>query len=384
MKIPALLSILVMGVAILTTPASAANKYNKDYFGETIVHKAAFEDTLIHLARHNGLGFVEVRAANPTLDSWIPGKGAKVILPKQHILPDAPRDGLVVNLAEMRVYYFKEQGQPPQTYPISIGREGLQTPVGTTTIVRKKDGPTWRPTKRMREENPELPVSVPPGPENPLGTHALYFGWPQYLMHGTNKPYGIGRRVSSGCMRMYPEDIKVLFPQVPVGTKVTVVDQPIKVGWIDDALHIEVSPDQDQSLQIEEDQTKVQPYTLTPEDMKRINDKAGKYADKIDWSLVRKLVSEHSGYPIEIMNIEGRAVAQAPKAQAAPVVEDDGEEIVYGDDTPEPVRAQDPTIYGEAQPVKEAQNVARTAPTSNASVNTMQKNKMKGNFNINN
>jgi len=304
MKNLSCLLIMLLFVGFATT-AQAKNKYNKDYFGETIIHKAAYEDTLIHLARHNGLGFVELRAANPTLDSWIPGAGAQIILPKQHILPDAPRNGLVINLAEMRVYYFKEQGKAPQTYPISIGREGLQTPTGSTKIVRKKDGPTWRPTKRMREEDPDLPISVPAGPDNPLGTHALYLGWPQYLMHGTNKPYGIGRRVSSGCMRMYPEDIIKLFPQVPVGTPVTVVDQPIKIGWIKDALYLEVSPTQDQSLKIEEDGT-VGSYELTLKDIARINKKAGAHKDKINWDVVKEAVQKHGGYPVEVMNTAGR------------------------------------------------------------------------------
>jgi L,D-transpeptidase ErfK/SrfK len=307
-----LVGFVSISVVSLSSVANAVNKYNKDYFGETIIHNAVFEDTLIHLARKNGLGFVELRSANPTLDAWIPGAGAQIILPKQHLLPDAPRNGLVINLAEMRVYYFKDHNQPPQTYAISVGREGLETPTGSTKIVRKKDGPTWRPTKRMREEDPDLPMSVGPGPENPLGTHALYLGWPQYLMHGTNKPYGIGRRVSSGCMRMYPEDIVKLFPQVPVGTPVTVVDQPVKVGWIGESLYLEVSPSQDQSARIEED-AEVMPYHLTLEDMKRINDKAGAHKDKLNWSLIKDVVKRHSGVPVEIMNTQhGNPIFGAP------------------------------------------------------------------------
>ncbi len=290
---------MVMSVFAFAQASIAQAAYSKDYFGETVVYKADFEDTLIHLARNNGLGFVELRAANPNLDPWIPGENAEIILPKQHLLPEAPRKGLVINLAEMRVYYFKTPGEAPQTYPISIGREGLQTPTGSTTIVRKKEGPTWTPTPRMREEKPELPQSVPPGPDNPLGTHALYLGWPQYLMHGTNKPYGIGRRVSSGCMRMYPEDIVKLFPQVPVGTPVTVVDQPVKVGWINDELYIEVSPTQDQAKAIEENGV-LNSYEITKEDMARINAKAGDKKDMIDWELVRNAVKNHSGFPVSV------------------------------------------------------------------------------------
>lgn len=285
---------------VFVSPA-IAKTYDKDYFGETIVHTAVYEDTLIHLARGNGLGYVELRAANPKLDPWIPGAGAKIILPKKHILPDAPRKGIVINLSEMRLFYFKEAGKAPITYPISIGREGLSTPQGKTKVVRKKEGPQWRPTKRMREENPDLPEVVQPGPENPLGTHALYLGWPQYMIHGTNKPYGIGRRVSSGCIRMYPESIKELWPQVPVGTSVTVVDQAIKVGWIGDEMYIEVHPNQEQSMAIEEDRT-LKSYEITSQDMKRIMSKAGEYADQIDWKKVREAVREHRGFPVSVLD----------------------------------------------------------------------------------
>lgn len=305
-------------VGLFGTQSVQAAPYAKDYFGETIVHKAAFEDTLIHLARQNELGFVELRAANPTLDPWIPGAGARIILPKKHLLPEAPRKGLVINLAEMRIYYFKEEGKEPQTYPISIGRDGLQTPKGSTKIVRKADGPTWRPTKRMRDEDPELPASVGPGPDNPLGTHALYLGWPQYLIHGTNKPYGIGRRVSSGCMRMYPEHIKALFPQVPVGTPVTVVDQPVKAGWIGNQFYVEVSPNQEQSLKIEEDGL-VKAYEITTEDMKRISTKAGDHADEINWKLVRETVQEHRGVPVAVLK---RAADLSEVVEKEEVVED--------------------------------------------------------------
>ncbi len=294
--------------------SAQAKTYNKDYFGEQIEYSADYEDTLIHLARNNDLGFVELRTANPTLDPWIPGAGVKIILPKRHILPEAPRKGLVVNLAEMRLYYFKYPGEAPITFPISIGREGLQTPVGTTTIVRKAEGPTWRPTPRMREEKPELPESVGPGPDNPLGTHALYLGWPQYLIHGTNKPYGVGRRVSSGCMRMYPENIIELYSMVPVGTSVTVVDQPVKVGWIDDDLYIEVSPTQEQSLKIEEEgQGTV--YEITKEDIQLINKKAGIYADDLDWKEIRQAVKDHRGYPVKILEKGHKPAAYVKKEE---------------------------------------------------------------------
>lgn len=336
---------------IAFSPLSKAEAYQKDYFGQTEIHKAAFEDTLIHLARSNELGFVELRAANPRLDPWIPGAGARIILPKKHLLPDAPREGLVINLAEMRVYFFKDEGKPPITYPISIGREGLQTPIGSTTIVRKAKDPTWRPTERMRKEDPDLPAVVGPGPDNPLGNRALYFGWPSYAMHGTNKPYGIGRRVSSGCIRMYPENIEELYPMVPVGTKVTVVDQPVKVGWVDDQMYIEVSPNQDQSIKIEEDGL-VKAYEITAEDMKRITAKAGEHADKVDWVTVRRAVQEHRGVPVAVLDknksVSARAQreleqmidqADIAKDEVQDIKEDIEKAATSKDDTPETLRS---------------------------------------------
>lgn len=292
---------LYAGVALLAqffTGAAYAG-YEKNYVGEMDTYQAIYEDTLVHLARKHNLGFVEIRAANPKLDPWIPGEGAHVVLPKRHLLPDAPRKGIVVNLPEMRVYAYLNGDDAPYTYPIGIGREGLETPLGETKIVRKKDGPTWRPTKRMLDENPELEPVVPPGPDNPLGTHALYFGWPTYLMHGTNRPYGIGRRVSSGCIRMYPEDIKKFFEQVPVGTEVNVINQPIKVAWIDNEFFLEAHPDIEQSIKMEES-GKVEYYNLDDKDIEMIIDRAGQYQDRLNWPRIRMALRERKGYPIKI------------------------------------------------------------------------------------
>lgn len=274
-------------------------EYEKNYVGEMESYKAIYEDTLVHLARKHNLGFVEMRAANPKLDPWIPGEGAVVTLPKRHLLPDVPREGIVVNLPEMRVYAYLNGNEAPYTYPIGIGREGLETPVGKTSVVRKKDGPTWRPTKRMLEEDPELDSVVPPGPDNPLGTHALYFGWPTYLIHGTNRPYGIGRRVSSGCIRLYPEDISKFFEQVPVGTKVNVIDQPIKVAWIDDSLYLEAHPDMAQSIKMEESGT-VESYNLDDDDINLVIDRAGQFQDRLNWPRVRMALRERKGYPVRV------------------------------------------------------------------------------------
>ena len=163
----------------LVAPAWAKSSYDLPYVGDMKIHKTVFEDTFIQIARDNNIGFNELRSANPFIDPWLPGADVELTLPTRHLLPDVPHEGIVINLPEMRLYYFKDKGQPPITHPLGVGREGLSTPTGTTQVVRKIDGPTWRPTARMREENPELPSSVPPGPENngpPLGVAAVYGG----------------------------------------------------------------------------------------------------------------------------------------------------------------------------------------------------------------
>jgi L,D-transpeptidase ErfK/SrfK len=261
-------------------------------------YRAVHEDTLLDVARRFKLGYVEIVAANPNTDPWIPGEGTDVVLPTVHLLPRAESEGIVINLADMRLYYFGAGGEAPRSYPIGIGRDGLTTPLGSTAIVRKRKDPSWHPTARMREEDPELPEIVPPGPDNPLGNRAMYLGWPAYLIHGTNKPWGIGRRSSSGCIRMYPEDAEELFELVEVGTKVTVVDQPIKLEWIDDALFMEAHPTQHQSDELELD------GRFTPELPSEVVDRvlavAGDRASRLDWSRIRRATIERRGYPIRI------------------------------------------------------------------------------------
>jgi len=269
------------------------------------------EDSLLDVARYFKLGYVELRAANPKVDPWTPVPGEPVTIPSFHLLPRAKQVGIVVNLAQMRMYYFRTPGKPPVTFPIGIGREGLLTPTGDTSIVRKVVGPTWIPTPRMREEKPYLPAAIGPGPSNPLGSHALYLGWDEYRIHGTDKPWAIGRRVSSGCMRMYPEDIKALYNMVPVGTKVTVVDQPILVGWVGDELYLEANPSKSQNIDIEingEHEIK----GMTDGLKKVITDAAGVSADRIDWSAAKEAVEERLGYPVVISE------AKTPVAEATP------------------------------------------------------------------
>jgi L,D-transpeptidase ErfK/SrfK len=265
---------------------------------ETTTYRASYQDTLLDVARRFHLGYVEMVAANPGTDPWLPGEGSELVLPTVHLLPEAEPEGIIINLADMRLYFVPERGAAPQSYPIGIGREGLTTPLGTTEVVRKKVDPTWRPTPRMREEKPELPEEVGPGQDNPLGNRALYLGWPQYLIHGTNKPWGIGRRVSSGCIRMYPEDVEELFDKVALGTKVTVVDQPVKLGWIGGELFMEAHPTQAQSDQLEA-QGRFDPL-LPSKVVDQVLAAAGEEAPRLDWSRIRQAAVERRGYPLQI------------------------------------------------------------------------------------
>lgn len=287
---------------LLTTPGLADTAITQnDLVGQIRPYATAYEDTLLDLARENGLGFVEIIAANPGVDPWVPGKGTKVLLPTGHILPDADRSGLIINLAEHRLYYFKEGEEYPITLPIGVGKDGWGTPLGTTKVVRKKAKPIWYPPDSIREENPDLPRAVPPGPDNPLGTHALYFDWPGYLVHGTNAPWGVGRRVSHGCLRLYPEDITKLFPMVEVGTTVQVIEQSIKVGWHKGELYLEAHPDPEQADELERD-GKIQSESrdTLADSFYRIRTRAGQEVTRLDWRTIRAVLNERSGVPVRI------------------------------------------------------------------------------------
>jgi L,D-transpeptidase ErfK/SrfK len=263
---------------------------------EATIYRASYQDTLLDVARKFKLGYVEMVAANPGTDPWLPGEGKEIILPTVHLMPDAKPEGIVINLADMRLYYFEKPDAPPRSYPIGIGREGLTTPIGTTEVVRKAKDPVWRPNARMRAEHPEYPEAVPPGPDNPMGTRAMYLGWRQYAIHGTNKPWGVGRRASSGCIRMYPEDVEELYDRVQIGTKVTVVDQPFKFGWIEGQLFMEAHPTQAQSDELEAVGRfdPVLPSSVVDQAVAA----AGPEAARLDWSRIRKATVERRGYPV--------------------------------------------------------------------------------------
>ena len=279
-------------------PYQPGERLDGDLLGEILDHYTWSQDTLLDIARADGLGLPELLAANQGVDAWVPGKAKHLILPTQFILPDAPREGIVINLAELRLYYFAKEGWV-ESYPIGVGREAFTTPIGTTKVVRKKADPVWYPTEGTRLDNPELPATVPAGPDNPLGDFALYLGWPTYLIHGTNKPWGVGRRVSRGCIRLYPEDIEWLFENVPVGTPVTVVAQPVKFGRNQKGeLYIQVHPSLSQVDELEE--TGVARPDPLPDQTDNILTIAGDDIPRLDWPAVDRALHERSGLPVRI------------------------------------------------------------------------------------
>ncbi len=227
----------------LTVPAAPA-----EVVGALFVVSAAPDETLVDIAVQHKVGQDELVFANPSVDRWLVDDGARITLPTAYILPRSERRGLVLNVPEMRLYYYPPPvpGLPNivHTYAVSIGRMDWATPLGETAVVRKTEDPSWRPPESIIEEHAndgdELPQVVPPGPDNPLGKFAIRLGLPGYLIHGTNRPSGIGMSVTHGCVRMYPDDIEQLYGLVSVGTRVAIVDQPIKIGWLNDLLYIEV------------------------------------------------------------------------------------------------------------------------------------------------
>ncbi len=218
-----------------------------DVVGTLQIITAGKDDTLSDIARRFNLGYEEIVSANPHVDPWLPGTGTKIVIPTQFVLPDAPRQGIVINLAAMRLFYFPKAkpGEPQKvvTHPVGIGRVQWKTPEGVTRVASKKENPAWIPPLSIRKEHAEngdpLPAIVPPGPDNPMGTHVLKLDWPSYAIHGTDKPPSIGLRGSHGCLRMYPEDIVGIYNDVPVGTPVHVVNQPRLLGWRDHKLYLQ-------------------------------------------------------------------------------------------------------------------------------------------------
>jgi len=245
---------LLMALWAATAPAAVyALTSGKDaVIGADETIEAVFEDTLYDLARKYGIGTEELIRVNPGIDPWLPGAGTKILIPGRHLLPPGPREGIVVNLPEHRLYYYRnpKHGAATEviTYPVGIGKMDWRTPLGLTHVSQKEKNPVWTPPESIRKEHAlagdPIPARVPSGPKNPLGLYAtrLAVGDGTYLIHGTNNPIAVGMPVTHGCVRMYPDDVAALFPLVPVGTPVRLINEPVKVAWVDGELLLEAHP----------------------------------------------------------------------------------------------------------------------------------------------
>jgi L,D-transpeptidase ErfK/SrfK len=315
--------ILLFALALVAAPAPAEQfalpGEDSDVIGEIRKARTEEKDTLLDIARRHGLGYEEITNANPGVDAWLPGAGTEVVVPKRRLLPRAPREGIVINLPEHRIYWYPpaKPGEAPVvfTFPVSIGKMDWNTPLGSTRVVAKVRNPTWTPPRSVREEHAKrgdiLPAVVPAGPDNPMGLFALRLGIPggAYLIHGTNRPAGVGMQVTHGCMRLYPEDIEALFNMVLVNTPVTIVNQPYKWGWHADELLIEVHPP------LQEDA--VEPPTLT--DLTRLIVEATRDAPlPIDWIGAERAWREARGIPTVIAMPGTPVVASRSGAERAP------------------------------------------------------------------
>jgi L,D-transpeptidase ErfK/SrfK len=290
-----------------------------DVIGEVRRITARYEDTFVALGREHGLGYEELRLANPDVDPWLPGEGTEIVLPTQFVLPQAPRAGIVINVPELRLYYFPaDDPDKVVTHPISIGRMDWQTPLGVTTVVAKAANPSWYPPQSIRDEhaarNDFLPAVVPPGPDNPLGNHALRLGLPGYLIHGTNKPSGVGMRVTHGCIRMFPEDIEAMFQNVPTGTRVNIVNQPYKLGWSESgALYLEAHPPLAEELENGE----WTPTQLTRAFVAATSERRA----EVSWDAAEDVMHEARGIPVAVAIGPVIEFIEADRIEEADVVE---------------------------------------------------------------
>jgi L,D-transpeptidase ErfK/SrfK len=294
-------SAIFVAAALAAMPA-AASQYPLSP-GQTVVgdlsrHAARQGEVFPDIARRSDVGYTALAAANPDIDPWIPKAGQIVTIPSLYILPDAPHQGIVINLAQWRLFYFPRGGGSVVTYPLGLGVIGQKTPLGETRVVRKQANPSWYPPASIRAEEPDLPAVVPPGPDNPLGAFALYLGWKNYRIHGTNKPDGVGRNVSHGCIRLYPNDIESLFGMVGVGTPVRVVSEPATAGWAGGRLYVQVYPSQRQTEEIDTERSVSD--DPAPGVREVVRAAAGQFADQVDWERVEAAANGRTGLPVAV------------------------------------------------------------------------------------
>ena len=294
---------------------------DQDIVGHVQITTAAKEDTLTDIARRFNVGYEEIVRANPGVDPWLPGEGRSIVVPTQFILPTAPRDGVIINVAAMRIYYFPahKSGETPvvYTHPIGIGKVGWKTPEGVTKITRRQKDPVWHVPvsviKEHKENGEDLDAVIGPGPDNPLGRYAFYLGWPSYLIHGTNKPAGVGLRSRHGCIRLYPEDIESFYDMIPIGTQVRVVNQPFLFGWQDGELYMQATgPLEDDS----HDGKQAQSDGLPKAQQARIERQLKHHDKTLNVELVAALAHEPRGITAAVSRADAsldEVLASAPK-----------------------------------------------------------------------
>jgi len=335
------IAVALLGLVVATATRAEIYELPPDGFdviGAVTTVTARYEDTLVDIARRHGLGYEDIVRANPQVNVWVPGADTEVVLPTRYVLPQGPRTGVVLNLAEYRLYYFPEpkdgESAYVMTYPISIGRMDWETPLGMTTIVSKVRNPTWYPPQSVRDEHAAdgrpLPRIVPPGPDNPLGGFAMRLGLPGYLIHSTNRPAGVGMRVTHGCVRMFPEDIEYLFGHVGIDTKVRIINEPVKMGWNGEELVLEVHPvlarmlpagvetalaeesaTTDVEPAIPDDDGNKDPLTYVTE---QFIGATGERAGQLDWYLAEEIVDRADGIPTSVgTSIKNAAASAASK-----------------------------------------------------------------------
>jgi L,D-transpeptidase ErfK/SrfK len=255
-------------------------------------------DALPDIARHFGLGYNDISIANSTVSPWTPAPGSRVLLPSQFILPDSPHKGIALNLANMRLFYYpKKQLGKVYTYPVGIGRQGWNTPMGLTSIVAKDANPSWTVPESIHREHAEkgdsLPKVVGAGPDNPLGLYAMRLGIPGYLIHGTNKPYGIGMQISHGCVQLYPEDIEALFKKAAVGMPVRIIHQPYLTAWHQDMLYLEAH---EPLSKWAKDKTRLKKQVV-----QQLHEASAKKSVTVDWEKVDRILQRADGIPTPVL-----------------------------------------------------------------------------------
>jgi len=339
-----------------------------DVVGVLQITTSTKEDTLPDIARRFNVGYEEIVRANPGVDPWLPGADRKIVVPSQFVLPNAPHEGIVINIAAMRIFYYPphRKGEPQlvYTHPIGVGKVGWSTPEGTTRIIARETDPIWRPSAGVRKEHEEngdpVPRVVKAGPDNPLGKYKFTLGWPSYLIHGTNKPYGVGLRSSHGCIRLYPEDIERLYKMVPLGTRVTVVNQPFVFGWHEGQLHLQaytVLEDDPRNWQ------KAQKTLLAKSLSPRLQKLLKASGTSIDWSAVSAVAHEPRGIVVPVSGQPGTvesvlAAAHEVQNRIPPGATWDG-----ADETP-PDQPGFQQIMSEREPSTASATPASPAPPS--------------------